>query len=221
MRALPIALAFLSALAAPAGRAAMPEAADAGFCKPQTWLFGGWVAPPRIPLLADVNGDGYADFVYASPKDKSIDVALNGKGWKPLRGQRLISNLPQEIAAICAGHFGGKTIDLVVLGRQGRLVKALSVEGGRFPATTPLADLKLPAGRTWLLAGRIGAGPLDEIVVVSANGHVRILDAAGKPLRELALGAQVQDAALGDVDGNGRTELAVRSGGQVELYRLG
>src|SRR5512135_1119454 len=78
--------------------------ADIGFCKPYTWLFGGWVAPPRIPCLGDINGDGYADFLYASPQDKSIDVALNGKRWKPLRGQRLLSNLPQEIRAFCAGH---------------------------------------------------------------------------------------------------------------------
>jgi hypothetical protein len=27
------------------------------FSEPYTWLFGGWVAPPRLPMLADVNGD--------------------------------------------------------------------------------------------------------------------------------------------------------------------
>src|SRR5689334_982300 len=88
---------------------------EPGLCKPYTWLFGSWTAPPRIPLLADISGDGYADFLYASPGGKSIDISLNGKGLKPLRGKRLVSNLPEEIRAVCSGHFGGKTCDLAVL----------------------------------------------------------------------------------------------------------
>jgi len=65
---------------------------------------------PRIPLLGDINGDGYADFLYASPQDKSIDVSLNGEAGSRF-GQSLISGLPQEIRAMCLGHFGGKTLD--------------------------------------------------------------------------------------------------------------
>src|SRR5207248_6101240 len=71
MKALFATLLLLFALSAPQPSvAAPPQAADVGFCKPYTWLFGGWVAPPRMPLLGDINGDGYADFVYASPRDK-------------------------------------------------------------------------------------------------------------------------------------------------------
>src|ERR1051326_1658195 len=123
----------------PVSAAIQPD--NIGFCKPYIWLFGGWVASPRIPLLGDINGDGYADFLYASPQDKSVDVSLNGRGWKPLRGKRLVSNLPQEIRAMCLGHFGGKTLDIAVLGTEGGLLKALSTEGGEFPIVTPLGTV--------------------------------------------------------------------------------
>jgi hypothetical protein len=195
---------------------------DIGFCKPYTWLFGGWVAPPRIPLLGDINGDGYADFLYASPQDKSIDVSLNGKGWKPLRGRRLLSNLPQTIRALCLGHFGGQTLDLAVLGARGDLRKALSVRNGEFPATTPLGTVSgLTNKKVWLLAGKVVSAGLDDLMVVEATGRVQVFDAAGKKLKEYALGTPIIDAAAGDVDGDGKAKLAVRTGNRVVLYRLG
>ncbi|HZT43383.1 MAG TPA: FG-GAP-like repeat-containing protein [Chthonomonadaceae bacterium] len=199
----------------------LPQVSDIGFCKPYTWLFGGWVAPPRIPLLGDINGDGYADFLYASPQDKSIDVSLNGKGWKPLRGQRLISGLPQEIRAMCLGHFGGKTLDLAVLGKEGELRKALSTQSGEFPASTPLCIVNGLAGKVWLLAGKVASAGLDDILVVDSAGRAQVFDAAGAKAREYALHLPVVDAAAGDVDGDGKVELAVRTGDKVLLYRLG
>jgi hypothetical protein len=207
-----------AALAAPPA----PQVDDIGFCKPYTWLFGGWVAPPRIPLLGDINGDGYADFIYASPQDKSIDVSLNGRGWKPLRGRRLISNLPEEIRAICAGHFGGNTLDLAILGVKGGLCKALSAAGGEFPAApTSLARVQGLTGRTWLLAGKIVSADLDDLLAADSHGHVQVYSAAGARLKTYDLGVSITAAAAGDVDGDGKTELAVRAGNEVVLYRLG
>jgi hypothetical protein len=200
---------------------AAPRVAEVGLCKPSTWLFGGWVAPPRVPLLGDVNGDGYADFLYATPKDKSIDVALNGKGWKPLRGQRLISGLPQETASMCVGHLGGKTVDVAVLGTGGALVKALSTAEGEFPAITPIGAVETAPGKVWLLSGRVASAGSDDLLVVDAKGGVQLFDAAGAALRRYALGGPVLDAAAGDADGDGRAELAVRTGSGVSLYRLG
>src|SRR5258708_7958757 len=134
-----VALVLLSAVVPAAqGRAApAPQGEGIGVCKPYTWLFGGWVAPKRIPLLGDINGDGYADFLYASPQDRSIDVSLNGRGWKPLRGQRLLSGLPQEIRAICLGHFGGKTLDLAALGTGGGVRPAPDTPQREGSDTTP------------------------------------------------------------------------------------
>lgn len=86
-----------------------------GFCKPYTWLFGIWVAMPRLPLVADVNGDGYADFLYSSPDDKLIDVSLNGAGLKPLRGQRFLQDLSQPLLSMCSLSWG-KTTAVAALG---------------------------------------------------------------------------------------------------------
>src|SRR5579871_4923664 len=194
---------------------------DIGFCKPYNWLSGGWVAAPRIPLIGDINGDGYADFLYASPQDKSIDVSLNGKGWKPMRGQRLLSGLPQEIRAICLGHFGGKTLDLAVLGREGGLLKALNTGNGEFPTPTPLCTVDGLAGKVWLLAGKVVSAGLDDLLVVDATGRVQVFDASGIRLKEYDLGTPVADAAAGDVDGDGKAELSVRTGNRVVIYRLG
>src|ERR1700722_1885918 len=88
----------------------LPHVDDIGFCKPYTWLSGGWVGAPRMPLLGDVNGDGYADLIDASPSEKIVDISLNGKGWKPMRGNRLISGLPEEIRSMCFAHLGGQTL---------------------------------------------------------------------------------------------------------------
>jgi hypothetical protein len=198
-----------------------PQVDDIGFCKPYTWLFGGWVAPPRIPLLGDINGDGYADFLYASPHDKSIDVSLNGKGWKPLRGRRLLSNLPQEIRAMCLGHFGGKTLDLAILGTGGGLLKALNAGNGDFAAPATLGTVNGLAGKVWLLAGKIVSTALDDLLVVDTNGRVQVFDAAGTRLQTYELGIPITDAAAGDMDGDGRAELAIRTGNRVVLYHLG
>src|SRR5579871_1596469 len=136
-------------------KAAPPPVADIGFCKPYTWLSGGWVAPPRIPLLGDVNGDGYADFLYASPQDKSIDVSLNGLGWKPLRGKRLLSNLPQPIQAMCLGRCGGKGLDLIVLCKGGGPLKGRSSGTGDFSTPTTPSTVNGMTDRTWLRASRV------------------------------------------------------------------
>lgn len=194
---------------------------DIGFCKPYAWLFGGWVAPPRIPLLGDVNGDGYADFLYASPGDKSIDVSLNGKGWKPLRRKRLLSGLPQEIEAMCLAHLGGKGLDIAVLGKQGGLVKALSGPNAEFSAPVPLCTLENAPGRRWLLVGKRAAGGADSLLVVTAGGQLQVVDASGNVTGRFDLDTPIVDAAAGDVDGDGGVELAVHTGRTVRLYRLG
>lgn len=201
--------------------AVIPPVADIGFCKPYTWLFGGWVAPPRLPLLGDINGDGYADFLYASSQDKSIDVSLNGRGWKPLRGRRLLSNLPQAIQAMCFGHFGGKALDLVVLGKEGELVKAHSGAGGEFSSPATLCTLNDLTGRAWVFAGRVVSADRDDALVVEAGGRVRVLDTDGALLKQYTLALPIEDAAVGDIDGDGKVELAVRAGSEVAVYRLG
>ncbi|HEV2474303.1 MAG TPA: hypothetical protein VGS41_16620, partial [Chthonomonadales bacterium] len=218
---------ILSALSlagiASAARAQPPAAqpSDIGFCKPYNWLFGGWVAPPRIPCVGDINGDGFADFLYASPKDRAIDVSLNGKGWKPLHGQRLLSNLPQEIRAICLGRFGGDGLDLAILGRQGGLYRSINNGRGSFSAPTLLTSVSLSSGKVWLLEGPGGSHSTDDLIVVQSTGRVAVFGADGRPVHSYNLGGGISDAAAGDIDGSGKASLAARIGGAVRLFRLG
>ena len=207
------------AAAQPAPR---PMADDIGFCKPYSWLFGGWVAPPRMPLVGDVNGDGYADFIYASPKERIVDVSLNGRGWKPMRGERLVSNLPQAIAAMCLGHFGGKGLDIAVLGDKGRLAKALNDGSGKFSAPKSAAEVTGARPPSWLVTVHLDPRKVaDDIAVVTRDGRVRVYDcASGALASEFRVAAPVK-AVAAHVARDLNCELAVLSGRSLSIYRVG
>jgi hypothetical protein len=195
--------------------------AQVGFCKPYLWLYGGWVASPRMPLLADINSDGYADFVYASSQDKLIDVSLNGKGWKAQRGQSLFVDLPEEIQALCAGHFGGKLIDLAVLGVHGELTLLLSTDKGEYPKAISLGRVQKWTAPAWILAGKVVSNHADDLVVVDATGQVLLLDSSsGRRLRQYHLEKSVVAAALDDFDGDRQAELAIHTAREVIVYKL-
>jgi hypothetical protein len=198
----------------------LPHVDDIGFCKPYTWLWGGWVAAPRLPLLGDINGDGYADFIYATPGEKIVDVSLNGKGWKPMRGQRLVSGLPEEIRSLCFAHLGGTALDIAVLGANGGLQIAKSVQSGQYPTNTRLGAVSGISGKAWIFAGKVVSKKLDDLIVVDSVGHVQVLDASGAKREAYSLGVPVTNAAAGDVTGDGTVKLAVRTGGSVILYRM-
>jgi hypothetical protein len=198
---------------------------SAGFCKPYTWLFGGWVAPPRIPHLADMNGDGFADFLYATPDDKILDVSLNGEGWKPLRGERLLSDLPERIAAMTSGRFiaagrdqlrdgPGGAVDLALLGAEGGVWIAQGTGDGKVKAPHRIASVSGPGRRAWLLRVPHRGGQ-DRLAVVRESGDVDVLEPNGQSAASFRAVPRIVGAACGDVDGDGTAELALHTGGSV------
>jgi hypothetical protein len=198
------------------------QSADVGFCKPYNWLFSDFVAAPRLLVWGDINGDGYADVISTSPKEKFIDVSLSGRGWKPLRGTRLISNLPAEIQSLCLGHFGGKTLDIAVLGTDGSIVKILSNEKQEYPAAAKVTSLPKLSGKAWLLPVRFNSPNADDLIAVGAEGRAHIISSAtdGKVTYELKLPKGIVDVATGDVNGDGDTELVINSGKEIAIYSL-
>jgi hypothetical protein len=71
----------------------------------QPWALN-FAAPPRIPLLGDVDNDGFADLicVYA-PGGSIIDVSLNQQGQKPGRPFQALNPWGKDCQAAIAGEF--------------------------------------------------------------------------------------------------------------------
>lgn len=193
-----------------------------GFAKPYNWLYGGWVASPRIPLIGDINSDGYADFLYTSPGATSIDCSLNGRGGKALRGSTPITNLPQGLVASCLGRFGGKSLDIAVLGDKGRLSKVINDGNATFTEAARVAYISEVKAPMWLVAVHTDAAKAtDDIAVVSSDGRIRIFDAvSGMQISDLKLSSDITAIAAGDTNGDGFSEIAALSSKSAALYSL-
>ncbi|MBM3496538.1 MAG: hypothetical protein FJX72_19805, partial [Armatimonadetes bacterium] len=210
-----VAALVLTALSPPRSAAADPGA-EVGFCKPYTWLFGGWVAPPRMPHLADMNGDGFADFLYATPDAKLVDISLNGKGWKPLRGDRLLSDLPEAIVAMATGRFTGTATDLAILGAGGQVRIAPRAGDGKVKAPHLVATVSGMGRRAWLL--RVAhSGGHDRLAVVAENGQVTVLEPTGQSAATFRAAKRVVGTASGHI--GGEAAIAVHTGSAVVFFR--
>jgi len=71
----------------------------------QPWALN-FATPPRIPLVGDVDNDGYSDLicVYA-PGGSIIDVSLNQSGMKPGRPFQALNPWGKDCQAAVAGEF--------------------------------------------------------------------------------------------------------------------
>ena len=71
----------------------------------QPWALN-FAAPPRIPLLGDVDADGYADLICVySPGGSIIDVSLNQNGQKAGRPFQALNPWGKDCQAAVAGDF--------------------------------------------------------------------------------------------------------------------
>lgn len=58
-----------------------------------------------MPTIADVDGDGYADIVWASPSDDSVYVWINNHAGDFVR--RRVADHPAGFTLLGAGDLGG------------------------------------------------------------------------------------------------------------------
>lgn len=78
------------------------------YAKPIYWGLNFAVAP-RIPLVGDVDGDGYADLIAVYPSgDCIIDVSLNQQGMKAGTPFQAITKWGNDCEAAVAGEFDSK-----------------------------------------------------------------------------------------------------------------
>jgi hypothetical protein len=113
------------------------------FLPPQSWALN-FAAPPRIPLLGDVNNDGRADLLCVYPPGASIiDVSINVDGQKPGRPVQGLTQWGQNCQAAAVGPWDTHAGDDVVGIFDGQTLRlAVNFTNGKF---TDVPDwLRLP-----------------------------------------------------------------------------
>jgi FG-GAP-like repeat/FG-GAP repeat len=190
---------------------------------------------PKAMKVADVDGDGHADLVVTNvefPASRGLPVALGPGSVNVLRNEGAGTFAPQVVYPVGNGTTdvavgdldGDRHPDLVVANTVSGSLAVLFNEGdGRFRATPKNYALgPQPTGVTAstavALADFNGDGKLDVVVTSEApNGaNLEIFLNAGQGRLTGTLDVAVLDAvsalATGDLDGDGRLDLAVTSG---------
>ncbi|MFY9233741.1 MAG: hypothetical protein WAO58_04690 [Fimbriimonadaceae bacterium] len=112
------------------------------FAPPVLWA-SGFAAPPRIPLVGDVDADGYADLICVYlPGGSIIDVSLNVKGQKPGVPFQALNPWGKDCQAAAAGEIDGKPgADVAGLFDGDTIQLAGSFAGGKFKSEPEWAKL--------------------------------------------------------------------------------
>lgn len=108
-------------------------ATAAPFTEPEPWALG-FAAPPRIPFVGDVNGDGYDDMIVVYPTGKAIiDVSLSQKGMKAGIPFQALNPWGTDCQGAAVGEFDGqKGADVIGLFDNNQLRLAGSFEKGKY-----------------------------------------------------------------------------------------
>lgn len=119
-----------------------------------------FAAPPRIPLVGDVNADGLADLLCVYPEgDCIIDVSLNVEGQKPSFGFQARTGWGKNCQAAVSGDFDGDgKADVLGLFDGSELVLAGDFGDRKFRSSEPWASLPRKVSGpelSWLQAGEV------------------------------------------------------------------
>ncbi len=165
--------------------AAPPEANMVRFSQAQYWC-GEWATGPRIPLLADADGDGYADCIALYHAGETIvDIARTsplGKTQKNLQARR---DFGRDGLAACAARFtGGAGADVMAIFPDGavRVASGMRLGETTYRTSETVARIppeQLPLSLRLVAADFTGDGQPDALIV-GGDGHLLLLVNMGK-----------------------------------------
>ncbi len=140
------------------------------FTPPQLIAFN-FAAPPRIPLVADADGDGLADLLCVYPPGGGIiDVSRNVDGQKPAFGVQARTNFGPDCLAATAGEFlGTQGGDVAAVFADGSVRVAHTMEGAKYQVVTEVHRFDPPL--------------LEPVMGISRKGFTVISSKSGAGLR--------------------------------------
>jgi len=179
-------------------------------------------------VVADFDGDGRDDVAAATSPDanglpQAITVFYQGDGFMPTP---LAPGFPiQDVSGLAAGDFNGDgRLDLgAVVDNSGPLLLVfLGSESGL--STTSLSPA-VPAGTGRLATGDVNGDGLAELVVANGNSQAFVVlegTEAGTIVTPLvSFGISASDAAIDDLNGDGRDDVVLAGGAQISVLLQG
>jgi cytochrome c peroxidase len=200
---------------------------DTTFAAPATYTVSN-LADPLNPIgqsplgiaVADVNGDGKPDLLFADNLDDKVSVLLNqGNSTFPTTGGKVYPAGPHPVALAVADLDGDGNPDVAVANDPGGTVSVLLNDGaGNF---TLKATLPVGTDASSVTAKDLdGDGRIDLVVANGKDDTVTVLvNQGGAPgsvsfaARTFAAGFVPFSVAVADLDKDGKLDLAVASNG--------